>query len=391
MRHYLDHNATSPLLPEALEAILPFLRDGAANASSTHTEGQRARLAVEEAREEVAALAGAAPGEVVFTSGGTEADNAAIAGTALAVLERAGAGAREGPASGAGFGPDDYAVSTTFEHPAVHRALRGLEARGLRVVRIAPRPDGTMDASEVLEAAGATGRRGGATRGRALLVSVMHVNNEIGTIQPVEAIAGGCAAHGVVFHTDAVQALGRIPLAREAALASLSAHKIGGPQGVGALIVRAHAALAPILPGGGAAARAARAGLGSYAKRVGALRDRYETALPARHPGILVHGAGAPRVANTSCASFPGKDAVSLQVALDLAGVAVSTGTACASGKTAPSYVLAAIGVPEAVAKAALRVSFGARSTDADVDALLLALEAVLGTVRAAHQAEVRR
>jgi len=392
MRHYLDHNATSPLLPEALEAMLPFLRDGAANASSTHREGQRARLAIEEAREEVAALAGAAPSEVVFTSGGTEADNAALAGTALASLAD----------GAAGFGPDVFAVSTTLEHPAVHRALRGLEARGLRVVRIAPGADGTVDAAEVLDAAGAAAGRGGARR--ALFVSVMHVNNEIGTIQPIEAIAGGCAAHGVVFHTDAVQALGRIPLSGDAALTSLSAHKIGGPQGVGALIARSGAKLAPILRGGpqerrrragtenvagivgfGAAARAAREGLGDYARRVGLLRDGFESALRARRPDAIVHGACAPRVANTACVSLPGEEGVALQVALDLAGVAVSTGTACASGKTSPSFVLAAIGASEATARAALRVSFGARSTQADLDALLLALDGVLGSARAVH------
>lgn len=387
MRHYLDHNATSPLLPEALEAMLPFLRDGAANASSTHREGQRARLAIEEAREEVAALARAKTGDVVFTSGGTEADNAAIAGSALASLAE----------GAAGFGPRTFAVSTTLEHPAVHRALRGLESRGLGVLRIAPRPDGTVDAAEVLDAAGAVAGRAA----RALLVSVMHVNNEIGTIQPIEAIAGGCAAHGVVFHTDAVQALGRIPLAVDAALTSLSAHKIGGPQGVGALIVRGGAKLAPILRGGpqerrrragtenvagivgfGAAAREARAGLRTYAARVGALRDRFEAELRARRPDLVVHGAAAPRVANTSSVSLPGQDGVSLQVALDLESVAVSTGTACASGKIAPSYVLEAIGVPGDLARAALRISFGARSTEADLDALLAALDVGLGSGR---------
>lgn len=404
MRHYLDHNATSPLLPEALEAMLPFLQDGAANASSTHREGQRARLAVEEAREEVAALAGASPSEVVFTSGGTEADNIAIVGTAMAALDERQAGSGIGAA---GFGPGMYAVSTTLEHPAVHRALRGLEARGLQVVRIAPRPDGTVDAAEVLVAAGA----GTSSRQplRAFFVSVMHVNNEVGTIQPIEALALQCAASGIPFHTDAVQALGRIPLAKDAALMSLSAHKIGGPQGVGALIVRHGVKLVPILRGGpqerrrragtenvagivgfGAAARVARAGLGSYAKHVGALRDRYEAALRARHPNILVHGVAAPRVANTSCVSFPGKDGVALQVALDLAGVAVSTGTACASGKTEPSYVLGAIGASEAIARAALRVSFGARSTKADLDALLDALDGALGAGRSTQPAEAR-
>jgi len=396
MRHYLDHNATSPLLAEALEAMLPFLRDGAANASSTHREGQRARLAVEEAREEVAALADAAPSEIVFTGSGTEADNAAIAGAAWGSL----------PEGAAGFPPGTFAVSTTLEHPAVHRALRGLEERGLEVVRVRPRPDGTVDAAEVLDAAG-VGTIGASdvaasTARRALFVSVMHVNNEIGTIQPVATIAAGCAAHGIVFHTDAVQALGRIPIASGAALTSLSSHKIGGPQGVGALVVRSAPALAPILRGGpqerrrragtenvagivgfGAAARAAREGLSSYARQVGALRDRFEVEVRARRPDVVVHGAGAARVANTSCVSFPGHDGVSLQIALDLAGVAVSTGTACASGKTAPSYVLTAIGAPDSVARAALRVSFGPRSTEADLDALLAALDAALASAPA--------
>ena len=374
MRAYLDHNATSPLLPEVLDAMLPYLRDGAANPSSTHRDGQRARLAIEEAREEVAALAGAASSEIVFTSGGTEACNAAVAGAAFAALE-----------AGQVFWPSSASiVSTTLEHPAVHRALKALEARGLAVRRIGPRPDGTVDAGEVAAAI---------VRGT-ILVTVMHVNNEIGTVQPVGEIAAACAGAGVAFHTDAVQALGRIPLCGSAALVSLSAHKIGGPQGVGALVVRKGAKLAPLLHGGpqemkrragtentagivgfGAAAGLARARLEEYARRIGALRDRLEAGILAREPRMIVHGARAARVANTSCFALPGVDASSLQVALDLLGISVSTGTACSSGRTAPSYVLRALGLSEEVTRASIRVSLGWTTSVGEIDRLLAALE----------------
>ena len=383
MRTYLDHNATSPLLPEVLEAMLPYLTEGAANPSSTHGDGQRARLAIEEAREEVAALAGATASEIVFTSGGTESANAAIAGAALALL----------PEGSSAFPPGAEAVSTTFEHPAVHRALRGLEARGVRVSRVAPSREGLVDADEVLAASGPG----------TFLVSVMQVNNEIGTVQPVQAIAERCAERRIVFHADAVQALGRLALPAAAALTGLSAHKIGGPQGVGALVVRKGTTLAPLLRGGpqelkrragtentagivgfGAAARLARARIGRYAPRLGALRDCFEAGLLSRFPGAIVHGAAAPRVSNTSSFALPGLSAIDLHVALDLMGFSVSTGTACSSGKTSPSYVLRALGLPEEIAQASLRVSLGWTNTPEDVDRLLDALERAVTTLRGA-------
>ncbi len=373
MRAYLDHNATSPLLPEALEAMLPYLREGAANPSSAHTDGQRARLAVEEAREWVAALAGSAPSEVVFTSGGTESNNAAIAGAATASL----------PGGRGDFPAGAAMVSTTLEHPAVHRALRALESRGLAVSRLEPSPAGVVDAGEVLALA----------RPGTLLVSVMHVNNELGTVQPVEEIAAGCAERGILFHSDAVQSFGKLTLPEAAPLLSVSAHKLGGPQGVGALIVRRGARLEPLLRGGpqemrrrpgtenvagiagfGAAARLALARREEFPARTAALRDRLEQAIASRFPGAIIHGLGALRVSSTSCFSLRGADGTSLQVALDLAGFSVSTGTACSSGKTAPSYVLRALGLPEEVTRAALRVSFGWSNTTEEVDRLVEAL-----------------
>lgn len=393
-RTYLDHNATSPLVPEALEAMMPFLKDGAANPSSVHRDGQRARLAIEEAREDVAMLVQVAPSEVVFTSGGTESANTAITGAALARLA-------DGTVS---FPSSASIVSTTLEHPAVHRALRGLEQRGLRVVRIAPRPEGIVEACEVLAAIGEG----------TLLVSVMSVNNEIGTVQPVETIADACADRGILFHSDAVQALGRTALPASAALLSLSAHKIGGPQGVGALIVRKRVSLAPLIRGGpqelrrragtentagiagfGAAARLARVRLSEYPRQVGRLKERLEAGLRTRVPGVVIHGESAPRAANTSCFALPEAEGVGLQIALDLLGFSVSTGTACASGKTATSYVLRALGLPEDLARGSIRVSFGWTNTPDDVDrfldALLRAYATVQGSARPASSKLTRK
>lgn len=354
MRAYLDHNATTPLSPGARAAVVAAL-DLLGNPSSVHGFGRAARKLVEDARERVAALAGAAPAQVVFTSGGTEANNQALAGAGRRRL-----------------------LVSSIEHDSV---LQAAEGGPQAAERIPVRPDGVADLAAL--------QRLLRTDGEPALVSVMLVNNETGVIQPVAEAARIAHAAGALFHCDAVQAAGRLPIDMNdlgVDLLSLSAHKIGGPKGVGALIVRDGLAVAPLLRGGGQehrrragtenvpgiagfgrAAAEALAGL-PEAGRLAELRDDIEARLRAAAPGVALHGAGAPRVANTSCVSMPGVPAEIQLMALDLAGVAASAGSACSSGKVRPSHVLAAMGVPDALASAALRVSLGRETTRAEAD-----------------------
>jgi cysteine desulfurase len=374
---YLDNNATTAVCPEAREAMLLHLGGEAGNPSSLHAPGRRARDAVARARGQVAALVGAAASEVVFASGGTEADRLAI----LGALEAAGEARR-------------HVVTTTVEHPAVRDLLRALRARGrIEVTEVPVGPSGALDAARVLAA----------MREDTALVTAMWANNETGVLHPVAEIAAGCAARGVTFHSDAVQAAGKVAvdLAKvPAALLSLSAHKIHGPQGVGALVIRRGARWLPWpvqghheggrregtenvpgIAGFGAAAEAALRALPDEG-RVGALRDRLEAAVLAAVPGARCPSAAAPRVPNTSNLLLPGAEGESVVLRLDAAGIAVSTGSACTTGSPEPSHVLLAMGIPAKPARGAIRVSLSRYTTEEEVDRAVAAISEAAGPRR---------
>ncbi|MCH8153708.1 MAG: cysteine desulfurase [Proteobacteria bacterium] len=364
---YLDYNATTPVRPEAAAAVADALAL-TGNASSVHRFGRLARRKLEDAREAVAALVGAPAERVVFTSGGTEANNLALTGAGCA-----------------------RRLVSAGEHDSVLNAAAGAEGGA---ERIPLRRDGVVDL-DALEA-----RLG--EDSRPALVSVMLANNETGVIQPVARAAETAHGRGALVHCDAVQGAGKIPVDMAALgvdLLSLSAHKLGGPQGVGALIVAEGIALAPLMLGGGqerrhragtenlpgiagfgAAAECALAGLERMAG-LAELRDRLERRLRARAPEIKIYGAGAPRLSNTSCFGVPGLAAETQVMALDLAGIAVSAGAACSSGKVAPSHVLGAMGASEAEAGSAIRISLGWDSGAPDIERFLEAWSALYSRI----------
>jgi len=373
MRIYLDHNAGAPLRPEAREAMLRFLgRPG--NPSSAHREGARARGAVEAARAEVAALIGAGPAEIVFTSGATEANNLALRG-----LVGAPAGL----------------VTTAIEHASVLETARALAAEGVRLTVVPVDGDGRVAADDVV-AACAPGTA---------LASVGLANGEVGSVAPVAAIAGGLRGSGVRLHTDAAQAAGRMPIDVRALgvdLLSLSAHKLGGPAGVGALWVRRDVGLRSQMTGGpqergqragtenvagivafAEAARLARRDLAVATAHCARLVDRLWSGLRTSMPGVQLNGPAAPpRLPNTLNLTFPGCSGDSLVVLLDLAGIAVSAGSACAAGAAEPSHVLAAMGRDRETARSGLRLSVGPATTDADIDRVLAVLPDLVAQVR---------
>ncbi len=377
MRIYLDHNATTPLLPEVIGAMTRILTDTYGNPSSIHAFGQQAKAALDEARSSVAALIDADPHEVVFTSGGTEADNLALRGAAE-VLEASGR---------------RHLVTIGIEHEAVLNTVKALERRGWRATVLPVPASGVITAAAVAEA----------LTDQTSIVSVMHANNEVGTIQPVAEIAALARARRALVHTDAVQTVGKIPVSVRALgvdLLSLSAHKFGGPKGVGALWIRRGVRLAPILTGGrpernrragtenvpaiaglGAAAGVARSKLAG-APAIAALRDRLEQAILAGVPGTALNGAPDRRVPNTTNISFDGIEAESLLIGLDLEGVAVSTGSACSSGTLEASHVLRAMGLPASRTRNSLRFSLGAETTAADVDFVAGVLPALVARLR---------
>lgn len=377
-RLYLDHNATTPVDPDVIVAVAEAMRDEFGNASSVHHYGQRAKARLDEARQAVADLVGGAPSEIVFTSGGTEADNFAIRGVAEA-LEPLGR---------------KHLVTSALEHEAVLTTMRALERRGWQVTRVDPDRTGLVSPEAIAKA----------LRDDTALLSLMHANNEVGTIQPVAACAAIAHARNILVHTDAVQSVGKIPIdvhGLDVDLLSLSGHKLHGPKGVGALWIRRGTRLQSTMTGGkqersrragtenvpgivglGVAARLAMARLGDEAVRQATLRDALERDVLARVPGTHVNGAGAPRVPNTTNIGFEGIEAESLLIALDLEGIAVSTGSACSSGTLEPSHVLKAMGLPLHDTQNALRISLGRHTTAADVARLVEALPPIVERLR---------
>ncbi|HTI36300.1 MAG TPA: cysteine desulfurase family protein [Vicinamibacterales bacterium] len=379
MAVYFDHNATTPLAPEALDAMSRALGEDFGNPSSVHQYGQRAKGLLDDARSAVASLIGAEAAEIVFTGSGTEADNLAVRGAAEA-LEPAGR---------------RHLVTAGFEHEAVLNTVKALGKRGWRVTFLPVDSTGIID-HMALESVMADDTA---------LVSVMHANNEIGTVQPIQSLARIAHARGALFHTDAVQSAGKIPVdvrALEVDLLSLSAHKINGPKGAGALWIKRGVRLVPTMTGGkhernrragtenvagiagfGAAATVSRRKLASDSTRLGQLRDRLERGVLSRVQGTQVNGATTSRVPNTTNISFEGVEAEALLIALDLEGFAVSTGSACSSGTLEPSHVLRAMGLSQHRAQNSIRFSLGLGNDERQVDALLEKLPALVEKLRA--------
>lgn len=391
MRIYLDHNATTPVDPAAAEAMSHALTGLFGNPSSVHHFGQQAKAALDEARTAVAALIGGEPSEVVFTSGGTEADNFAIRGVAEAL--EAGAPNVAAALGSKGTGRR-HLITSGIEHEAVLNTFKALARRGWRTT-ILP-----VDATGIVSA---DALRSVVTDDTAL-VSIMHANNEIGTIQPVAELADIAHSRGALFHTDAVQTAGKIPLNVRALgvdLLALSAHKFYGPKGVGALWIRRGARLVPVLTGGrhernrragtenvagivgmGVAASHALAKLPSEGPRLAELRDRLENKILRSVPRTEVNGARESRVPNTTNISFERVEAESLLIALDLEGVAVSTGSACSSGTLEPSHVLRAMGLSPGRTQSSIRFSLGSANTDEEIDAVASILPRVVSKLR---------
>jgi len=385
-RVYLDFNATTPVEPEVLEAMLPYFSAEFGNAASIHTPGQRARAAVETAREQVAALIGSRPQEIVFTSGGTESDNHAIFGVVRQAFLPV--------SSSRNANSHPHVITTAIEHEAVLNTCQALEKEGVSVTYLPTDRDGLIDLDQL--------RR--ALRPETVLITVMHANNELGTIQPLEEIGRIAKEADVYFHTDAVQSAGKIPIdvrILQLDLLSLSAHKLYGPKGIGALFIRGGTRLRQLLYGGhhqrgfrpgtenvagivglGKAAEIARKSLAEDAQRVSALRDKLQQGLLHTVPQSRVNGGAAPRTPNTTNIVFPDVEGEALLIALDLKGLAVSTGAACSSGAVEPSHVLTAIGLPPEEARASLRFSLGRHTTAADIDFALNVVPAAVAQLR---------
>ena len=376
---YLDHNATTPVRPEVVDAMIPFLRETYGNPNSVHSVGQKARKAVEEAREEVARLIGADADEIVFTSCGSESDVLALTGAAQNVFNRSS-------------GKKNRIITTVIEHEAMHGACRCLAARGFKIEKIGVDENAlvSLDAFK------------NALADDTAVASVMFANNEVGTIQPIAEIARMCAKAGVLFHSDAVQAVGKVPIDVHALgldLLSLSGHKINAPKGIGALYVKKGAVLTPVITGHqeknrrggtenvasiiglGVAARLIREEFDAHLKKLSCLRDKLEAGVGAL-PGAHRTSRAENRLPGTSHFCFEGVDGHHLVVALDLEGVCVSSGPACSGGMTELSHVLKAMNVAPELGRGALRVTLGWSSSDADIERFLALLPRTLDKLR---------
>ena len=385
-RIYLDHNATTPPLRAVVDRMTAVLRDQFGNPSSVHHFGQEAKAAVDDARSDVAVLIGADPPEVLFTSGGTEADNIAIRGAAEA-LEPAGR---------------KHLVASAIEHEAVLNTLKALARRGWRTTLLPVDQSGIASPVKLREA----------VADDTALVSVMHANNEIGTIQPIAELARVAHERGALFHTDAVQSAGKIHVDVRTLgvdMLSTSAHKFYGPKGVGALWIRRGLRVLPLLTGGrqersrragtenvpgivgmGVAARIAAGKMEEEGRRLAALRDRLEAGILRAVPGTTVNGSIDARVPNTTNISFDRIEAESLLIALDLEGIAVSTGSACSSGTLEPSHVLKAMGFSAHRTQNSIRFSLGAANTEAEIDRVIAVLPGIVEKLRSLTRAPAR-
>ncbi len=358
---YLDYNATTPIAPEVLEAMIPALRDVWGNPSSAHVYGHEARAAVERARERVAALIGARPDEIIFTGGGTESDNAAIVGVAEALRDRG-----------------MHIVISAVEHAAVGRSCDYLATRGWEVARVPVDGQGRLDPAALRAS----------LRDDTTLISVMHANNETGVLLPVTEIADVARERGIVFHCDAAQTVGKLPVHVDELgvdLLTIAGHKLYGPKGVGALYLRRGTPCAALLRGAGhesgrrsgtesvpsivglgAACELASSELPGRSEHLRRIRDRLQSRLRRRFPDMIVHGGEAARLPNTLYVALPGVEAAALLARLD--GVATAAGAACHGGKNEPSAVLRAMGVTEQIARCTLRLTVGGPTTEEEVD-----------------------
>jgi cysteine desulfurase len=375
---FLDHAATTPTDLRVVEAMLPYFSDSFGNPSSIHSLGLETRTAVAEAREKVASLIGAAGDEIIFTSGGTEADNLAIKGIAQANAQRG-----------------KHIVTTRIEHHAVEESCRYLEKQGFKVTHVAVDQDGLVDPREVERA----------VTPETILISVMHANNEVGTIQPIAEISRVARSRGIYFHTDAVQTVGHIPAKVDdlgVDLLAISAHKLYGPKGIGVLYVRKGTRIVSFLHGGGQerglrastenvpgivglgkAAEIAQAEMDAESKLVTRLRDKLIKGLLERIPQVRLNGHPTKRLPNNVNISVASVEGESLAVSLDLEGIAVSTGSACSSEAMEPSHVLTGMGVPVELARGSVRFSLGRDNTDADIERVLEAFPRIVSRLRA--------
>ncbi|MEW5805885.1 MAG: cysteine desulfurase family protein [Acidobacteriota bacterium] len=364
-RLFFDYNATTPVREEVMTEMLPFFSENFGNPSSIHRWGQRGREAVESAREKVAALISASSEEIVFTSGGSEANSLALAGTALNLLDKKG-----------------HIIVSSIEHPSVLRCAEFLEGLGFRISKVKPDSHGVVPPDQVFRE----------LRRDTILISIMHSNNETGALQPVEEISTMAHERGIRFHTDAVQSAGKVQFSIKKIdpdLLPLSSHKFYGPKGIGALYVKKGERLSPLIFGGGqekglrggtemvpqivgmgvASSLAARE-IDHYEGRLSSIRNEFERTIKEKIPGVIINAEDALRLPNTSSVIFKGVDAHSLMISLDLEGVGVSTGSACHSGTVEPSHVLLDMGISREDSLSTLRISFG-RMTSLE-DALIL-------------------
>jgi len=375
---YMDHNATTPVHPEVLDAILPYYKELYGNASSVHAFGREARVAMEEAREKIAEFVGAQPREVIFTSGGTEADNFAIEGAAFENSKKG-----------------NHIITCAVEHHAVLNTCKHLETHGFQVSYLGVDRYGMVDPDGVREA----------IREDTILITIMHANNEIGTVEPLQEIGGIAKEKGIIFHSDAVQTVGKIPVNVDELgidLMSMSAHKIYGPKGVGALYMRRGTRVEPLVRGGhhernrrggtenvpgivgfGKAIEIAAADMEEEGKRLWKLTEKLKTGLQDQLEYVYANSHPTQRLPGTMNLSFDFLEGESIVLSLDMKGVAVSTGSACTSGSLEPSHVLMALGLPPATAQGAIRFSLGRDNTEADVDYVLEELPPIIRRLRA--------